>query len=148
MGMNVLILSAAGLMLGAEPTDTKAVAKELKQLKGTWVVESMEYLGKPVPSKYYKNHRLIIGDDTIVTKQGKKVLARDKFTINPAKTPRWIDRTVTRGPKKGHVIRGIYKLEGKTLMICAPDTGKKRPLDFVTKAESDLILVTLRRVKS
>jgi len=71
--------------------------------------------------------------------------------INPAKDPKWIDRSVTlgRGPI---ILPGIYQLEGNTLTVCMPfpfggDRSKlnQRPKAFVTKPGDPFIITVFKR---
>jgi uncharacterized protein (TIGR03067 family) len=172
MGVSALIITAAGLFLGADAADNeefdkvaKRMAKEVRRLQGTYVVVSMEYHGKKVPRSYYQNRRMTFAPaegglwGKVTTTKGKQTLAGSYYAVNPAKQPWRLYRISTRTPPnkkmirnlsdRGKMLHGIYKLQGKTLTICAPDKeGVKPPTKFATSADSDHILVVLRRVES
>jgi uncharacterized protein (TIGR03067 family) len=68
--------------------------------------------------------------------------------MDPGKTPKAIDLTVTEGPQKGQTFHGIYKLEGDTYSVCPNvEPGKDRPTEFATRPDSGLMLVVWKRVQ-
>ena len=52
-----------------------------------------------------------------------------------------------KGPNKGKTFPAIYELAGDTLRVCYDLSGKKRPTEFKTKADTKLYLVTYKRKK-
>ncbi len=70
------------------------------------------------------------------------------FAMDPSKSPRTIDLTVTEGPQKGQTLNGIYKLEGDMYTICRnAEPWKDRPTQFATRPDSGLMLVVWKRVQ-
>jgi uncharacterized protein (TIGR03067 family) len=61
--------------------------------------------------------------------------------------PAAIDFQHTEGSSKGTVWKGIYAIDGDTLMVCdnAPDLGRSRPTAFEAKSGSGYVLVTFKR---
>ena len=146
----VIILVAALLLAADRPTQDSP--KKPGAIQGTWSVVSMQFQGKKVANEVFAKTKYIIRADQIVTMNGKETVKVTGYKLHPGKQPKEIDLSPFKGLKKGRVNPGIYALEGDTLRICAPDSNAKgrpeRPKEFATKAESDLILMVLRREKS
>jgi uncharacterized protein (TIGR03067 family) len=145
------ILLGAGLLLAADQP-SQETPRPPRGVQGTWSVVSMEYQGKKVPNEVFANTRLIIAGGKIVTVRGGKVLKQARYKLHPNDLPRGIDLIPLKGSKEGQPNWGIYALDGDTLRICARDSNAKqgtvRPQEFVTKPDSDLILMALKREKS
>ena len=88
----------------------------------------------------------MIKDDNYTVTVGTKV---DKGTVklNPKALPKALDITGTDGPNKGKTILAIYELDSDTLRVCYDLSGKSRPKEFKTKADTQLFLVTYKREK-
>jgi uncharacterized protein (TIGR03067 family) len=145
------LLLAAGLLLAADNA-SQDTPKRPSAFEGTWNVAAMEYQGKKVANEVFANTQLVIGGGKIVTMRGGKVVKEARYKLHPSDLPRGIDLRPIKGSKKGKVTWGIYAVDGDTLRICAPDSngkqGSERPKEFATKADSDLILMVLKREKS
>jgi uncharacterized protein (TIGR03067 family) len=148
MCCHALLLLAAALPVVADQRPAGPPRKKDRGLEGTWAVVSMEYQGKRVPSEFYKGNTLVIGPRTIITRRRGRVVAEATYKTFPAGKLMAVDLKETKGPRKGRMLSGIYALEGDSLKICAPDTGQRRPKEFTTRADSDHILMVLRREKS
>jgi uncharacterized protein (TIGR03067 family) len=74
---------------------------------------------------------------------------KDEGTVklDPAKTPREMDITGTDGPNKGMTFLAIYEIKDDTLRVCYDLSGKARPKEFKTQADSQLFLVEYKREK-
>jgi uncharacterized protein (TIGR03067 family) len=68
--------------------------------------------------------------------------------LDPDKTPKTIDLTLTGGSNKGKTLAGIYQLDGDNLKVCLFGVGKDRPKEFDTKKGTDGMLLVLKRKKS
>ena len=132
---------------GARADDKADVEKELKKFQGTWTVESVEAGGKEVPIDLFKGMTVIFEGDKYTVKMGDKVIQTATQKLDPSKSPKTLDGTVTEGPNKGTVILGIYEISGDTLKVCFDPEGKKRPTEFKTAAGSQTTLVVYKRVK-
>ena len=55
--------------------------------------------------------------------------------LDPAKSPRAIDITGTKGPDEGKTFLAIYELKGDELKVCYDLSGKSRPAEFAAKAD-------------
>lgn len=123
------------------------VAKELKKFAGTWTFESVEAGGKEVPIDAFKGIEIIFEGSKYTVKKGDQVLESATQKLDPTRSPKTFDVTVTEGPNKGSVILGIYEVSEDTLKGCFDPTGKKRPTEFKTAADSPVTLVVHKRVK-
>ena len=65
--------------------------------------------------------------------------------LDPSKTPKAVEATVTEGEGKGTIMLGIYAMEGDTMKACFDMQGKKRPTEFKTTAGANQFLVALKR---
>ena len=141
-----LMLTAAGL-IGARADDKAEVEKELKKFQGTWMFESVEAGGKKLPTGPLKGRTVAHEGDKYAVKRGDVVEEAATQKLDPSKSPKTLDVTVTDGPNKGTVMLGIYEITGDTLTVCFDPEGKKRPTEFKTGTNSPAILVVHKRVK-
>ena len=90
--------------------------------------------------------RVAKGDEITVMLQGQ-LFMKAKFTLDPSKTPKTIDYSVTGGPYAGKTQLGIYELDGDKVKFCFSTPGKERPTDFTTKANDGRTLSIWKREK-
>lgn len=93
---------------------------------------------------------MIFKDDTIAADgdfPDKDKYAKFTYKLDPSTTPKIMDVTITAGEEKGTTFEGIYELDKDKLKICLRILGKERPSEFATKANSNLVLLTLERAK-
>jgi uncharacterized protein (TIGR03067 family) len=139
------------LMLGlalvvAAPAPKEAPKKDPPSLIGEWVPESAVHGGMNDPPPP--------GTTITFTKEGKCVIKegpdteRDSmtFTSDPKRDPPEIDINEPLGGMKGRAMKGIYKIDGDTLLLCLSRKGE-RPKEFTSPAGSDSAFITLKRVK-
>ena len=126
------------------------IKKELENLEGTWQYESMQVGGDPPFGgiEQIAKMTLAIKGDIYTIKSQDKVLGLMVLKIDPGKSPKTIDLTVSDGPDKGKTVPGIYHLEEDSLKICVSNTGYKRPTEFSSNSVIGHILITFKRVKS
>jgi uncharacterized protein (TIGR03067 family) len=128
--------------------DDKAdLEKEVKKLQGTWTFESSEAGGKEVPADGLKGLVLIFEGDKHTVKNGDKVIQVGTQKLDPSKSPKTIDVTMTEGPNKGAVMLGIYEISGDTLKVCFDAEGKKRPTEFKSAPGSQTFVNVHKRAK-
>jgi uncharacterized protein (TIGR03067 family) len=141
-----LVLTATG---GSESrADDKAeVEKELKKFQGTWTVESVKAGEMEIPIDNFKGMTVTFAGDRYTVKVGDMVIQKASQKLDPSKSPKALDGTVSEGPHKGTVILGIYEISGDTLKVCFDPEGKKRPTEFKTAAGSQVTLAVYKRVK-
>jgi uncharacterized protein (TIGR03067 family) len=138
------ILTAA-LLVAAAPDDGKGKA-DREKLQGDWKTESFLLNGAPLPKeKQFPDRLLTFKDETFSEVRGGKVAVRGTFTLDPSKSPKWLDATFLEGGPKGETVRGIYELNGDTLRVCVGTPETDRPTVFESKPDSGLRLIVYKR---
>lgn len=147
----VTLFCALGLVVsggaGTRADDTADVQKELKKFQGDWTFESSESGGQKLPADLLKGLILTFDGARHTVKNGTEVIQAGTQTIDPSKSPKAIDVTLTDGPMKGAVMLGIYEIDGDTLKVCFDTGGKKRPTEFKSPAGSETFVNVHKRVK-
>jgi uncharacterized protein (TIGR03067 family) len=115
---------------GALANDKAELEKEAKKFQGTWTIESSVTGSAGIPRDQLKGFLLIYEGDKHTLMFGDKVFQVGTQKIDPSKSPKTIDVTMTEGPDKGKVMLGIYEFDGDTLKVCFDPQGKKRPTEF------------------
>jgi RNA polymerase sigma-70 factor (ECF subfamily) len=136
--------SAGGRLRGFDPGKNQqdAASLAMKELEGTWRVVSVEIGNQPAPDEPGPNNLLIFERNRCTVKVGKKEFAAT-FTIDPSKTPRWLDM---KDDKSGIVWPGIYELKGDTLRLFLGSPGKAHPTKFSTRPDSTEVIHTCKRI--
>ena len=135
---------AAGGALADEKADLE---KEVKKFQGTWTFESSETGGEKLPAGELKALILTFEGLKHTVKKGDDVIQVGTQKLDPSKSPKTIDVTMTEGLNKGAVMLGIYEIDGDTLKVCFDPEGKKRPTEFKSPAGSETFVNVHKRVK-
>jgi uncharacterized protein (TIGR03067 family) len=132
------------LVLSISLTAWSADSKDGDAIAGTWLPSSAELAGQKFSDEVRKTIKLAINGDKYTVTVGTQV---DQGTVklNSSADPKALDITGTDGPNKGKTILAIYELDGDTLRVCYDLSGKSRPTEFKTKADTQLFLVTYKR---
>jgi uncharacterized protein (TIGR03067 family) len=112
---------------GAGGGDAKS---DQAKLQGKWVREKD---GQKFELKFDKNAFTL-------TLHAKGEVIKGTFKINPLKTPKEMDLTITESdnPKdKDRPMLAIYAMDIDTLKWCAAEPGRKRPAAFLEKEGED-----------
>jgi uncharacterized protein (TIGR03067 family) len=135
-----LTLTAAAA-IGADPAK-----KDEDRLQGVWTVTAAEHDGKALDR--IKGNTLTVKGSRFTIKT-KSAEFTGTFRLDPGKTPKAIDFQHESDVLRDKKWEGVYKLEGDELRICyaEADSGKDRPVDFVTSEGSGLLLTVLKREK-
>jgi uncharacterized protein (TIGR03067 family) len=141
-----LALTAPG-GTGARADGEADVENELKKFQGTWTFESVEAGGKEVPAAEFKGMTVTFEGDKYTVKKGNEVIQAATQKLDPSKSPKTLDVTVTEGFNKGTVILGIYEISRDMLKVCFDPEGKQRPTEFKTASGSQTTLVVHKRMK-
>jgi RNA polymerase sigma factor (sigma-70 family) len=142
----VVTVTSARLALADKPpaTGKEADRKDEETIVGTWAVVSLEQRGRDEGGEEIKQARMIFTADGKVTLtapgKGEK---GGTYKLDRAKKP----KELTISTDEGGTIKGIYKLDGDDLTICASDKDGERPTEFATKEGSDATLLVLKREK-
>jgi uncharacterized protein (TIGR03067 family) len=121
----------------------------LKALQGKWKLVGGERRGKPIPEGEVPAGTVTFDKDGRVTASVPDYEMEGMVKFDPAKKPKTLAVTHTKGPDKDKKQFGIYKLEKDKLTVCVAPPGKaeeERPASFTTK-DSDHVLFVFERVK-
>lgn len=132
---------------GTRADDKADLEKETKKFQGNWTFESSEAGGKAIPADDLKGVIVSFEGDKHTVKKGDEVIQVGTQKLDPSKSPKAIDVTMTEGPSKGAVMLGIYEFNGDTLKVCFDPEGKKRPTEFESPAGSTYFVNVHKRVK-
>jgi uncharacterized protein (TIGR03067 family) len=132
---------------GTLADDKADIEKELKKFQGTWTIESSETGGQKIPASDLKGFIVIFEGDTHTLTVGDKVIQVGTQKIEPSKSPKTIDVTLSQGPNKGAVMLGFYEFDRDTLKACFDPQGKKRPTEFMSPPGSQNFVNVHKRVK-
>src|SRR6516162_6482540 len=138
---------AASGGFGTRADDKADLEKEVRKFQGTWTFESSKTGGKELPAGELKGLILTFEGDKHTVKKGDEVIQVGTQKIDPTKSPKTIDVTMTEGPNKGMVMLGIYEIDENTLKVCFDPQGKKRPTDFKSPPGSENFVNVHKRVK-
>jgi len=138
----LLLVLTAALPLAAQEAKDPGVKKALKELEGTWIVESAvdskEGIGGELGWEY-----VFAGEQ--VTRQNPRDGAMQVFAfkVDPSVAPKAFDLI---WPKEKFTLKSIYKIQGDTLTICM---SKLRPDQRPAAFTDDIgyCLVILKRPK-
>jgi uncharacterized protein (TIGR03067 family) len=146
--MSAMVLTLAAVMLAGTESPDDAGKKELQKFQGTWAFVSREVDGQQVSAEQVKNLTITFRGDSFTVKDGDKVIQAGTHKLDPTKTPKEVDSTVTEGEDKGMTRLGIYERKGDTMKACFAAPGKPRPTEFKTEANSGQFLVVIKRQES
>jgi len=132
---------------GSLADDKADLEKEVKKFQGAWTIESSVTGGKELSAAELKEFILTFEGDKHTLKRGDDVFQVGTQKIDPSKSPKTIDVTITEGPNKGKVMLGIYEIDGDTMKVCFDPQGKKRPTEFKSAAGSENFVNVHKRVK-
>jgi RNA polymerase sigma factor (sigma-70 family) len=129
------------------------IADDYAALSGEWAVQLIETAGEPLydgtSSTEFTPPPKFVFDGRRCRVEGVQVLfVRDfTFTLDPAKQPKGIDVTFTRGPRAGETFVGIYLIRGDEVRMCLRLQGTElgRPKGYVTNSGRTLYTFILRR---
>ena len=137
---------SAWLAFAATLVSVAAAAPDTQAVEGDWTPVKAELAGQAWPEAVLKTISLKLHDgqyEVSVAGQPDK----GTYAIDSSTKPKSMTIAGTAGPNKGKRFLAIYELEGDTLRVCYDLSGKQRPGEFKTAAQTQLYLVTYRRVK-
>jgi uncharacterized protein (TIGR03067 family) len=137
---------AALLFLGAAGVHDLA-KEEMAKLEGEWSMVSGEASGMPMPAEMVATGKRVAKAGEVAITFDGQLYFKAKFTIDPSKTPKTINYSMTEGPTKGKTHLGIYELDGDTVKFCFAAPGKPRPNDFTADQGSERTLSIWKREK-
>lgn len=147
----VALLCTVGFVVsggsGTLADDKAALEKEARKFQGTWTIESSEAGGQKLPADELKGIIVTFEGDKHTVKKGDEVIQSGTQKLDPSKSPKTIDVTMTEGVNKGAVMLGIYEIDGDTLKVCFDAEGKKRPTQFKSAPGSATFVNVHKRLK-
>jgi uncharacterized protein (TIGR03067 family) len=141
------VLCAFALAVAGVAAAQADVEKELKAFQGAWTLESSVTGGTALPADQLQGLIVFFRGQTHTLTMGDQVIQVGSMTLDPSKSPKTIDVTMTEGPNKGAVMLGIYEIAGDTLTACFDPEGKQRPTQFKSLPGSATFLNTHKRMK-
>jgi len=148
-GITLWILTTVllGLLASARADDKDKVAAEDKKFEGTWKVVKMEVGGEKVTDDVFENMTFTFTGKKYEQKRGDQLMEAGTQDLDPSKTPKLMDVTVTDGETKGKKQLAIYEIDGDKCRLCfAQHDSTDRPTKFETK-DSENMLFELKRKK-
>jgi uncharacterized protein (TIGR03067 family) len=141
-----LVLATSLTAFAVEESADQKAPDDQKTLQGDWIPVKAELGGKPMPEAVLKTISLkLVKNEYEVLVAGKP--DKGTWTIDPTAKPKGMKIIGVKGPNAGKTFPAIYELAGDTLRVCYDLSGKKRPTEFKTKADTKLYLVTYQRKK-
>lgn len=140
--MRATIVSSFVLLIGC-PVTIGAPDEALDGLKGTWLAVSCELNGQNLPREKLGTMKLVFEKDKVtwvfgMPKDDKRY--DGTYKIDPTKKPKEIDLSQPQNTKV--VAKGIYKVEGDTLVVCM---GIERPKEFSSKSDTICTLLMFKK---
>jgi uncharacterized protein (TIGR03067 family) len=132
---------------GTLADDKADLEKEVRRFQGTRTFESSKTGGKELPASELNGVIVIFVGDKHTVKKGDEVIQIGTQKLDPSKSPKTIDVTMTEGPNKGMVMLGIYEIDEDTLKVCFDPQGKKRPTEFKSPPGSENFVNVHKRIK-
>ncbi len=135
----LLVGALAGLAAGGE--------RVADPLLGKW--ETVMVIRGDVPDDGLKGairEHLDGGQYSVTPAAGSKSpKVAGSYTVDTTKTPPHIDMMPDTGKYKGETLKGVYKLDGDSLVVAFAEPGQPRPGD--TEPKPTRVVATHRRVK-
>jgi uncharacterized protein (TIGR03067 family) len=144
----VLVAAGAWNRASAEAPQTDLIAEEKARLAGIWEMAENVVNGASASERQMRSWLLVIEGDQYNPGSGETSIEY-VYRIDPSLTPKAIDLAPLRSGERGRAYRGVYTLDGDTLVICRPlDPEDDRPAGFGARAGSGLARVVWKRRKS
>jgi uncharacterized protein (TIGR03067 family) len=144
--MNHFLLSVVACLLLLPCITADDDKKNNEPFQGKWKFVSIVANGTTVPSDQFEKAVVTITGNKRVLKDGDEVKSVATYKVDPTKTPKTIDISVSEGILKGKNMKGIYEFSGDTVTINVTLDGDERPTDFSSKADSGRLLQVFRRM--
>ncbi|HYG77048.1 MAG TPA: TIGR03067 domain-containing protein [Planctomycetota bacterium] len=114
-------------------------------VNGTWTMVTSEMNGQKVPDEEMKKLSLVLTlkEGKYTTTSAGKQTDSGEYTLNAAAGT--FEIRPGEGPRKGTVMKAIYKLEGDTLTVCYDVAGKEFPKEFKTQVDDGRLVAVYKR---
>jgi uncharacterized protein (TIGR03067 family) len=141
----VLIL-VAGALIAAEKKK-EAPKKDVDLMQGSWTVEEAAHNGETAGEDKLAELKIAIKGAKLSVSTGEDAY-QVPFKLDPTKKPKTIDAAPKGGLFGDKELKGIYEIKGDSLKMCFAESGKDRPTEFKSEADSGHILLVLKRKKA
>jgi uncharacterized protein (TIGR03067 family) len=145
--MRPVDLFALTIALSLVPGAQDAAKTDQALFQGNWSLISAQKDGKAMPEEEAKKFKLSIAGNKFVLRKDAVVISEGTFTLDPTKTPKQIDETLTAGPSQGKIFLAIYEIDRSQHKVCFAAAGKERPKQFSSAAGSGHLLQVWKRDK-
>ena len=109
---------------------------DLQQLQGAWRAVRIETAAGPVPDAVARRLRYVFAGDRVTLYEGEQAAGAGTVAVHPAADFRAIDVTMTDGPGRGQVARGVFEVVGDRLTLCI---GPERPVGLGAAGAAALV---------
>lgn len=143
------LFAGVGLLSAADDTKDEAIQKDLKSIAGNWTATSREADGEKTPADALKGVLVKVAADgtATVTKDGTIIRKVKWVNMDPTQKMKTVDVEIIQGEDKGKTLLAIYRVKGDKFTVCVANSGKERPTEFSTAADSGRSLMTYTRSK-
>lgn len=126
-----------------QPQQLADTTADRELLQGTWVAESGQSSGQPLPADQIGIQQAVFHGDTLRVHMPGGITGEGTFGLRTSEDPKqiWIQ---VKGRSDG--MSGIYKLDGDRLTLCMnQDRRGSVPSEFASPSETMIDLLVLRR---
>lgn len=139
-------LSAIACLLLIASTACADDKKNNEPFQGKWKIVSVIVNGEKVASDQFEKAVVTVTGDVRLLKDGEEVKSKATYKVDPTKTPKTIDISVSEGVLKGRNLKGIYEFSKDTVTINVTIEGDERPTDFTCTEKSNRLLQVFKRI--
>lgn len=115
------------------------------ELEGEWSMISGFFDGHPLEDSFVRSARRFVDGIEMTVIFGKDVYSKANYTVDRSTTPAAIDIHNLAGMNAGKMRRGIYDVQGKTLVLSIAGVGRERPSDFSSSLGDGRTVVTWKK---
>ena len=124
MAFAAICLGRGGNAIPLEPEPPAAVAErptsDLDRIQESWAVTASVYQGKMEPPETMRGAKATICGNTMTLLGTPAPAQKLNIVLDPTTKIKTFDMTPADGPARGITSRGIYRLDGDTLLLCVP----------------------------
>lgn len=143
--MRTTLLLAASLLVAMANVAADELSPELDRLQGAWTVIGAERNGQPLADKDFAGDVITFDKAEMILDRKGSLRQFYKVKIDASAQPKRIDLVGVTGTDEGKTLRGVYRIEGDRLTLCAGLI--ERPTEFRTTPDAMQRLLTLQRRK-
>ncbi|MFO0952434.1 MAG: TIGR03067 domain-containing protein [Isosphaeraceae bacterium] len=143
---NRTLFALAALLLTA--ADDPAATQEQEKFKGRWEIVGVTENGQAVAKSQFGGLSAVFEGENYKQFFNDKVVEEGTYKLDPKAEPKTLDLVIRTGADAGKTQLGLYKFEGKTLVLSLVRAGvAERPKSFESKAGTGILLFTMERAE-